>query len=101
MLKAIVSFIVAVIAISPLVASMMESAQLGGAYISENTYRYFPSDIRQEKYSSAVETIAFLNSIAKPLLAFMAFLVFIMTAAEYWKFYRIYKEEEVKNFERG
>jgi ABC-type glycerol-3-phosphate transport system permease component len=97
MLKAIVSLIVAVIAISPLVASMIESAQLGGTYITEKTYRYFPPDIRHEKYPAAAETISFLNSLAKTLLALMALFIFIMTAAEYWKFYKIYKEEGDKH----
>ena len=93
MQKAIVSLIVAIVAVSPLIAGMMGSAKLGGDYINEHSYRYFSPEVRQEKYDYAVETVSLINGIAKPLLAFMAFFVFVMTAAEYWKFYKMYREE--------
>jgi len=94
MLKAAVSFVVAVIAISPLVFSMMNSAQLGGTYITENSLRYFPPDLRQEVYTSTVKYTSLINDAAKLLLVIAAFFVFIMTVLEYWKFDKMYKLEQ-------
>jgi hypothetical protein len=99
MWKGLVALAVALLATSPLVVCMISFDVVGGKYITENNFRHFSPEERQVKYSFANELISYLNKVAQPLIVIIAFFIFVMSAAEYWKFYKMHKEEEMRGEE--
>jgi hypothetical protein len=94
MMKSIIALAVALLAISPLFVGMAVTGVMGGSYITDNTFRHFPPEERPVKYAFADELIKYLNKVLLPLLIIAAFFVWIMTVAEYYKFYKMFKLEE-------
>ncbi|MFP3909605.1 MAG: hypothetical protein ACOC5L_02925 [Halobacteriota archaeon] len=94
MLKGLIALVVGLLAISPFFVGMAATGVMGGSYITDNSFRYFPPEERAGSYDLIEEIMLYANEILWILLVILAFFVFIMTAAEYYKFYRMYKIEE-------
>jgi hypothetical protein len=93
-MRSLIALAVALLAISPLFIGMVIFGPIGGTYITENNYRHFPPYERPEKYAFTDELVKYLNRVLQPLLVIGAFFVFVMSVAEYYKFYKMFKLEE-------
>jgi len=101
MVKNLIALAVGLLVISPLFVAMAATSVMGGSYITENNFRHFSPEERAVKYAFADELVKYVNKVLQPLLVIAAFFVFVMTVAEYYKFYKMFKIEEAHMREHG
>ena len=87
-----VALIPALIAIYPFVTNIATVSELKAGYIPK--WSNVPIEKRPDVYQKAIEINSTINYWIKILLELGGIFVVVLTVVEYYKFWKIYKEEE-------
>ncbi len=86
-----VAFIVALIALYPYVSNISTASSLKGSYVFK--WSEIPIEKRGTLYGESLKTVTKFNNAVKVLLEMAGIFVVILTVIEYYKYYKIHKEE--------